>query len=221
MKRSIIYAVAAALMLAGCTTTNPYTGETQTSRTAMGAGLGALAGAAIGALTNTSHGNQAAKNALIGAGIGALAGGAVGNYMDRQQAELAQQLRGTGVSVTRYGDQIILNMPSDITFPLDSADVKPAFYQVLHSVALVLKHYDKTVVNVDGYTDTTGSASHNMGLSQQRANNVASYLIGQGLNPQRFVVRGWGETNLKVPTPDNTPNPANRRVTITLSPLTA
>lgn len=221
MKRSIVLAVAAALMLAGCTTTNPYTGETQTSNTAMGAGLGALAGAAIGALTNTSHGNQAAKNALIGAGIGALAGGAVGNYMDRQQAELAQELRGTGVSVTRVGNQIVLNMPSDITFALNSADVKSQFYPVLRSVALVLKHYDKTIVNVDGYTDTSGTAQYNMTLSQQRANNVASYLISQGLNPQRFIVRGWGETNLKVPTPDGVPNAANRRVTITLSPLTA
>jgi outer membrane protein OmpA-like peptidoglycan-associated protein len=222
MKKLMIYGLASAIALAGCTTTNPYTGEQQTSKTTWGAGIGALSGAAIGALTNTNSGKQAARNALIGAGIGALAGGAVGNYMDQQDAELRQQLQATGVSVTRGpGNEIILNMPSDITFDLDKADVKAAFYPVLNSVAKVLKHYDKTIVSVDGYTDTSGTVEHNMALSQQRAQSVASYLMGQGVRPERFSVRGWGETNLAVPTGDGVKNPANRRVTITLTPLTA
>jgi len=222
MKKLMIIGLVSAMFVAGCQTTNPYTGEQQTSKTTWGAGIGALSGAAIGALTNTNSGKQAARNALIGAGIGALAGGAVGNYMDQQDAELRQQLQATGVSVTRGpNNEIILNMPSDITFDLNSADVKAAFYPVLNSVAKVLKHYEQTIVSVDGYTDTSGSADYNMQLSQQRAQSVAGYLQGQGVQPQRFAVRGWGETNLKVPTPDNTKNAENRRVTITLTPLTS
>jgi len=222
MKKLMIYSLASAIALAGCQTTNPYTGEQQTSKATWGAGIGALTGAAIGALTNTNSGKQAARNAMIGAGIGALAGGGIGAYMDNQDAELRAQLQSTGVSVTRGPNgEIILNMPSDITFDLDRADVQASFYPVLNSVAKVLKHYDKTIVSVDGYTDTSGSAEHNMTLSQERAQSVAGYLQGQGVQPQRFAVRGWGETNLKVPTADGVKNAANRRVTITLTPLTA
>lgn len=220
MKKLTMLAGAAALMLAGCQTTDPYTGQAKTSNATWGAVIGALGGAAVGALTNTSHGNEAAKNALIGAGIGALAGGAVGSYMDQQEAELRSKLQGTGVSVTRVGDQIILNMPSDITFDLDRPDLKSSFYPVLGSVATVIKHFNKTVVNVDGYTDTTGKADYNVNLSQQRANNVSQYLVNQGVMAQRLIVIGHGETDLKVPTGDGVANAANRRVEIHLSPLT-
>ena len=221
MKQLMIYGVCSALLLAGCQTTNPYTGQQQTSKATWGAAIGALGGAAVGALTNTNSGKQAARNAMIGAGIGALAGGGVGAYMDQQDAQLRQELAATGVSVTRVGNDIILNMPSDITFDLDRPEVKAGFYPVLGSVAKVLKHYEKTIVNVDGYTDTTGTPDHNMVLSQQRAQSVASYLASQGVQPQRLVTSGWGETHLKVPTGDGVKNPENRRVTITLSPLTA
>ena len=220
MKKFMLLSAAAGLALVGCQTADPYTGQPKTSNATWGAVIGALGGAAAGALTNTSHGNQAAKNALIGAGIGALAGGAVGSYMDQQEAELRQKLAGTGVSVTRNGDQIILNMPSDITYDLNRADVKAGFYPVLGSVAAVIKHFNKTVVNVDGYTDTSGSSDHNMSLSQERANSVGSYLISQGVMAQRLVVSGHGETSLKVSTADNVQNAANRRVEIHLSPLT-
>jgi outer membrane protein OmpA-like peptidoglycan-associated protein len=221
MKNLVVYSVCSALLLAGCQTTNPYTGEQQTSKSTWGAAGGALAGAAIGALTNTNSGKQAARNAMIGAGIGALAGGAVGGYMDQQEAELRQRLQNSGVSVTRQGDNIILNMPSDITFALSSADLNSSFYETLSSVALVLKHYNKTVVNVEGFTDTSGSNEFNMNLSQQRAQSVATYLMQQGIAPQRMIVQGFGETRLKVQTADGVKNPANRRVEITLSPLTS
>src|SRR5262245_27022509 len=99
------------LLLTSCQTQNPYTGEQQTSKTAKGAGVGAVAGALIGALAGGSR-----KSALIGAGVGALAGGAVGSYMDAEEKKLRQQLSGTGVSVTRSGDNLILNMPGNVTF---------------------------------------------------------------------------------------------------------
>src|SRR5688572_8516944 len=140
-----------------CTTVNPYTRETQTSKAVKGAGIGAAAGAVAGLLTK----GDKLDNALIGAGIGAIAGGGVGYYMDVQEAKLRQQLQGTGVSVTRTGKNITLNMPGNITFASNSADLNQNFFAVLDSVGLVLKEYDKTVVEVAGHTDSTGTKQLN------------------------------------------------------------
>jgi outer membrane protein OmpA-like peptidoglycan-associated protein len=218
-RRLAAAALISAFALSACST-NPYTGERQMSNTGQGAAIGAAAGAAIGALTNTSDGSQAAKNAMIGAGIGALAGGGAGYYMDRQEKKLRQQLQGTGVSVTRVGDNIILNMPGNITFATNSSDINAGFYGTLNSVALVLKEYDQTVVEVTGHTDSVGSDEYNLGLSQRRANSVATYLIGQGLIPQRFVVQGMGESQPIASNNTAEGRAANRRVEIKLSPLT-
>jgi outer membrane protein OmpA-like peptidoglycan-associated protein len=216
MKKTVLVALAATMALAACTTTDPYTGEQKVSNTAGGAALGALAGAGVGLLA----GGDDRRNALIGAGIGALAGGAVGNIMDRNEAELRAQLQGTGVSVTRVGDRIVLNMPSDITFATDQDSVKPQFYPVLNSVGLVLKKFNQTIVDVYGHTDSTGDDTYNYNLSQRRALAVADYLSGQGVDSRRFAVNGFGETR---PVADNG-SPAgraqNRRVEIQLSPLT-
>ena len=216
MKKTVLVALAATLAVTACTTTDPYTGEQKVSNTAGGAALGALAGAGVGLLA----GGDDRRNALIGAGIGALAGGAIGNVMDRNEAELRAQLQGTGVSVTRVGDRIVLNMPSDITFATDQDSVKPQFYPVLNSVGLVLKKFNQTIVDVYGHTDSTGDDSYNYNLSQRRALAVANYLSGQGVDSRRFAVTGFGETR---PVADNG-SPAgraqNRRVEIQLSPLT-
>ena len=209
-----------ALSVAGCYTYDPYTGEKKVSDTTKGAGIGAAAGAVVGLLTG---GDAAAhrKNALIAAGVGALAGGAIGNYMDRQEANLRHDLAGTGVSVTRMGDNITLNMPGNITFKSDSAELDPSFFKVLNSVNVVVKKYNKTVVEVAGHTDSTGAADYNQKLSERRANSVAQYLESQGLANNRVVTVGAGESR---PVADNaTPEgrQANRRVELTLTPLTA
>lgn len=220
LARKVGVVLLASVLALGACTTNPYTGERQPSKAAKGAGIGALAGAAIGALTNTSSGKEAATNAMIGAGIGALVGGGVGYYMDQQEKKLRQQLQGTGVSVTRVGDNIILNMPGNITFGTNLYDVNASFYPTLNSVGLVLKEYDKTIVNVMGHTDSTGSDQYNLELSQKRAGSVAQYLIAQGLLAQRFVVQGFGESR-PIATNDTPEGRAlNRRVEIQLSPLT-
>jgi outer membrane protein OmpA-like peptidoglycan-associated protein len=208
------------LNLAGCYTYDPYTGQRKVSDTTKGAGIGAAAGAVVGLLTG---GDAAAhrKNALIAAGVGALAGGAIGNYMDRQEANLRHDLQGTSVSVTRMGDNITLNMPGNITFKTDSAELDPAFYKVLNSVGIVVKKYNKTVVEVAGHTDSTGSVEYNQKLSERRANSVAQYLESQGLASNRVVTVGAGETR---PVADNsTPEgrQSNRRVELTLTPLTS
>jgi outer membrane protein OmpA-like peptidoglycan-associated protein len=157
---------------------------------------------------------------LIGAGIGALAGGAVGSVMDRNESELRAQLQGTGVSVTRVGNQIVLNMPSDITFNVDQDAVKADFYPVLNSVALVLKKYKSTLVDVYGHTDSTGSEQHNFDLSQRRAISVANYLGSQGVDSRRFAVTGFGETRPIASNDTKEGRAKNRRVEIQLSPLT-
>lgn len=214
MMKQIIGATVAGALLASCTT-DPYTGQPKMSNTVGGAALGAAAGAGLGLLA----GGDDRRNALIGAGIGALAGGAVGNYMDRQEAELRAQLQGTGVSVTRTGDRIILNMPSNITFDTDQAAIQSSFYPTLNSVALVLKKYNQSLVNVFGHTDSTGSDTYNYDLSTRRAQSVANYLTAQGINPQRFYIQGFGESR---PIADNSTEAgraANRRVEIEIAPL--
>ncbi len=172
--------------LSACTTTDPYTGEQKMSNTAggaaIGAGIGALGGLVIG-------GGNKGRNALIGAGIGALAGGAIGSYMDNQEAELRAQLQGTGVSVTRVGDRIILNMPSNITFATDQDQVIPPFYRTLDSVALVLNKFNKTLVDVNGHTDSTGSVQHNQDLSMRRASRLP--IIWQAAMSISAACRRW------------------------------
>jgi len=200
-------------------TTDPYTREKQTSRTVWGSVIGGAAGAAAGAATGRDSESRR-KRALIGLGIGALAGGAAGAYMDRQEALLRQRLEATGVSVTRVNDRIILNMPSNITFETDSAELKPQFYDVLNSVSQVLEEYDKTLVNVVGHTDSTGAASYNKTLSEKRARNVAQYLIAQGVNPTRVAADGMGEEQPVASNQTPEGRQANRRVEITLAPLT-
>jgi len=222
MNRNFVCAVLAGVVfstLSGCMTYDPYTGEKKVSDTTKGAGIGAAVGAVAGLLTG---GNAAAhrKNALIGAGIGALAGGAVGNYMDRQEAKLRHELACTGVSVTRMGDNITLNMPGNITFASGSAELNPSFYNVLNSVNIVLKEYEKTVVEVAGHTDSTGAAEYNQKLSESRANSVAQYLEGQGLRSDRVITVGAGETHPVATNDTQEGRAANRRVELTLTPLT-
>lgn len=212
--------VGAAVIVSACETIDPYTGETKMSNTTKGALIGAAAGAVAG-LISGDDAVERRQHAMIGAGVGALAGGAIGNYMDRQEAKLRAELQGSGVSVTRVGDNITLNMPGNITFAHDSSDLNAAFFNVLNSVSKVMNEFDKTVVEVAGHTDSTGSESYNQALSERRANSVAQYLKGQGVNSQRLITVGAGETR---PVADNsTPEgrQANRRVEITMVPLTA
>lgn len=204
---------------AGCTTINPYTRETQTSNAAKGAAIGAAVGAVAGVLTGDNS-RERRKRALIGAGVGGIAGGGVGYYMDVQEAKLRQQLEGTGVSVTRNGNEIVLNMPGNVTFATNSADLNSQFFGTLDSVALVLKEYDKTVVDISGHTDNTGGLEYNQQLSERRAGTVANYLTGRGIAGDRVIRQGfgWSRPIASNDTPEG--RQANRRVEIVLSPIT-
>ncbi len=215
----LILVTASAALLAGCAT-DPYTGEQKISNTAIGAGTGALLGTAAGLVIGKTTNASSRKSMLIGAGIGAIAGGGVGLYMDNQEAKLRERLEGTGVSVTRAGDRIILNMPSSITFDTDRAEVKPQFYDVLNSVAIVLAEFNKTLVDVTGHTDSDGAEDYNFDLSERRAGAVAQYVVSQGNNPQRFQVLGLGESQPVATNASTGGKSQNRRVEIEIVPLT-
>jgi outer membrane protein OmpA-like peptidoglycan-associated protein len=217
--KTFLVTVSLTVILGGCETLDPYTQESKTSSATKGAVIGAIAGAVVG-LASGDDAVERRQRALIGAGVGALAGGAIGNYMDRQEAELRAELQGTGVSVTRIGDNITLNMPGHVTFATDSSDLSPAFFDVLTSVSKVLVEFDQTVVEVAGHTDSTGSDGYNQALSERRSSSVSQYLKSQGISSQRLISIGLGES---MPVADNATNSgrqANRRVEITMVPVT-
>jgi len=201
-------------MVSGCTTVNPYTGQTEVSKIAVGTGIGAVGGALAGQLLGGST-----ESTLIGAGIGAAIGGVTGNYMDRQDSELRAQLQGTGVQVVRVGKDIRLIMPGDITFENDRSDIRSGFYNTLNSVAIVLNKFNKSTVKVAGYASSTGEAMHNQELSEQRARSVADYLIAQRVDANRLMSVGYGA---RFPVASNATRDGqarNRRVEITIHSL--
>ena len=210
-------ALAVGLCFLTACVTDPYTGERKLSKAATGAMIGGATGAAIGAATGGDRG----KRAAIGAAAGVVAGGAVGAYMDHQESKLREQLQGTGVSVTRAGDDLILNMPGNITFEVNQADIRSGFYDVLNSVVLVVQEFDKTIIEISGYTDSTGADSYNQELSERRAGSVGSYFTSQGVVSGRVVTKGFGE---RYPIADNDTaagRESNRRVELRLVPITS
>ncbi|WP_404464634.1 OmpA family protein [Vreelandella aquamarina] len=209
--------LAAAILLAGCATSDPYGGQTQRSSTAMGTGIGAAIGAAAGALSGDGSTSRRDR-ALIGAAVGAAAGAGVGVYMDRQEQQLRDNLQGSRIEIDRRGDDIVLNMPSSVTFGFDSAELTGDARSALNEVASVLTQYTDTRINIAGHTDSTGDASYNQRLSERRAQSVGSYLSQNGVSSMRLNTMGYG-ANQPVASNDNEQGRAkNRRVEITLTP---
>lgn len=208
-------AIGLAIVLGGCSI-DPYSGEQKTSNTAKGAGMGALTGAVLGAAVSSDGDRE--KGIITGAVVGAAAGGGAGYYMDRQEALLRQRLEGSGVRVQRVGDQIKLIMPGNITFDTSSDQIRPGFTGVLDSVSLVLTEFDKTAIEIKGYTDATGSFEYNQQLSERRAQSVGNYLISHQVAAGRLRTTGYGP---RYPVASNdTPEGRlqNRRVEINLVP---
>lgn len=172
-------------VLAACTTINPYTGQTQTSRAAT---YGAIGGVVCG-LIGAGESSTRARNAALGCGA---IGAGIGAYMDAQEAELRQQLEGTGVQVQRNGDQLDLIMPGNITFNTNEFSIRQDFYPVLDSVAEVLYKFVDTRLMVTGHTDSTGARDYNYNLSNRRASSVANYLATRGVDQNRLITQGMG-----------------------------
>jgi outer membrane protein OmpA-like peptidoglycan-associated protein len=207
------------ITLSACTVLDPYTREEEPAKAQRQAVIGAAVGGAVGLITGDSS-MERKKRALIGAGLGALAGASVGTYMDRQEAKLRAELERTGVSVTRDGDNITLNMPGNITFATNSADLNAGFFDVLNSVGLVVNEFDQTVIEVAGHTDNTGSDEYNQQLSQRRASAVATYLGTRNVRSDRIIPVGSGETHPVASNDTESGRQLNRRVELTLVPLT-
>ncbi|MGN6113348.1 MAG: OmpA family protein [Luteimonas sp.] len=216
---SALCATLATTLLASCAT---YTGQTSDPNDPNRTRTGALIGAGIGAVAGLLSGHDAVERrqrALVGAGVGGLAGGAIGAYQDRQEAALRDQLAGSGVDVVRQGDNITLNMPGNITFAFDSANLQPQFQPVLDNVAQTLNQYNQTVIEVAGHTDSVGTDAYNQQLSVQRANSVAGYLSSRGVSMQRMIVTGAGKTRPIASNDTEAGRAANRRVEITIVPM--
>ena len=212
--------VAALLGTTACTTMDPYSSTPTRNNTGTGVLAGALGGAVLGYLTNTSDGEQGRRNALIGAGVGALAGGAVGNYMDRQQRAMEAELSGTGVGVARQGDNLVLRMPSDVTFAVNPSNIEPRCDAPRADVANVLRQYDQSMVDIIGHTDSSGGDVINQPLSERRAVSVADALIRNGVQRERLYVAG---NSARTPVASNaTPEgrAQNRRVEVLIRPFT-
>ena len=218
LKLALLGATLAAFT-AGCAS---YTGQTNDPNDPNRTKRGALIGAGIGAVAGLLSGDDAVERrqrAMVGAGIGALAGGGIGAYQDRQEAELRRQTAGTGIDVSRDGDVIKLNLPDGVTFDFAKYDLKPQFYPALNTVAATLKEYNQTIVEVSGHTDSIGSDAANQTLSERRANAVAGYLMGQGVQRERFEIVGMGERYPVASNDTDSGRALNRRVEIRLLPL--
>lgn len=218
MKRLTGILLATALTT-GCAI-DPYTGEEKVSNTAWGTGIGAGAGAATGAAIGAiaGGGKGAALGAAIGAGVGATGGAGVGYYMDTQEKKLRLRLESTGVRVQRTGDNLQLIMPGNITFATDSDRLNRHFIPVLDSVAVILKEFKDTNIDVAGFTDSTGSAQYNQELSERRAASVANYLISAGVGHSRIQSRGFSERYPVASNNSAAGREQNRRVEINIRP---
>jgi outer membrane protein OmpA-like peptidoglycan-associated protein len=220
LSRGFAFVVGLVVAISACTTLDPYTREEKTAKAQRQAVIGAAAGAVAGLITGDSS-LERKKRALVGAGLGALAGAGVGTYMDRQEAKLRAELEKTGVSVTRIGNNITLNMPGNITFATNSADLNAGFFQVLNSVGLVVNEFNQTVIEVAGHTDNTGGDQYNQQLSERRASAVAAYLGTRSVRSDRIITVGMGEARPVATNDTEAGRQSNRRVELTLVPLTA
>jgi outer membrane protein OmpA-like peptidoglycan-associated protein len=210
-------AAIASLMLTAACTTDPETGQRTVSKAAIGGIGGALGGYLLGDLVGGRH-DRTEK--ILGAGIGAVAGAGIGNYMDEQERKLRSQTAGSGMEVERDGDNLLLRMPSGITFAYDKSDVMPQFQPTLNEVASILAEYPKTYIDVYGHTDSDGSDDYNQALSERRAQSVASYLNSHGVQSARIATRGYGETQPIASNATEAGKAANRRVEIKVVPVT-
>lgn len=162
------------------------------NRTAKGAAIGAGAGGAAGGLIGHAAGNTVA-GVLIGAAVGGAAGALIGNYMDKQAAEIERDIEGARVE--RVGEGIKITFDSGILFDVNKANLKNNSKTELTNLGTILNKYDDTNILLAGHTDATGSEQYNLELSRRRAQSVSDYLTVQNINPERFTVQGYGESD--------------------------
>lgn len=211
--RNTLIATSVLLIAAtGCATDDPN------RRAKQGAAIGAIAGAVIG------HQIHHDRGSVLGGAIGAITGAAVGNYQDEQQRELeaalAQERQNRQIEIQRLQDETLrVSLSSEASFDFDQSSLKPAFYPALNKLSTLLEKYDRTLLHVIGHTDSTGSDTYNLGLSNERARSVALYLESRGVAMQRISTEGRGETEPRFDNDTAEHRALNRRVEIYIKPI--
>jgi len=204
-KPLFVLPLVAVLSLTACADTGP--------RQTYGAAGGALAGGLLGGLFGRNAGAAAA-----GAVAGGIVGGAIGQRLDMQAGELKAAFGDDRIGVVNTGSELIVTMPQDILFASDSATLNGAIQSDLAVLATHLNKYPGSEVRVEGHTDNTGSATHNLRLSQDRAAAVANVLIGGGVLPGRVTPIGLGEDEPVASNLTADGRAQNRRVEIIIIP---
>lgn len=204
-RKSTLLLAAGAFALSACTV------PVDRQNTATGAAAGAAIGGLIGATNNT-------QSALIGAALGAGVGAIIGDRLDAQEAALRESLNSDQIMIENTGRELIVTMPQDILFDVDSADLQPTLRSDLGALAGNLNEYPDTQVRVIGHTDNTGAASYNLALSKKRAASVAGVLSQNGVDSGRVLALGAGEDEPVASNLDETGRAQNRRVEIVISP---
>ncbi len=214
LMKSVVAAAVAGIILSGCQTYDPYTGEKKVSKATTFGAIGAVVCGAIGSRKSSKR----ARNAAVGCG---LLGMGIGAYMDAQEKKLRDELAGSGVQVAREGDNIRLIMPSNITFDVNQSSVRAGFYGTLDSVAKVLAEFDESILQVAGHTDSTGNDNYNYELSVKRASSVADYLASREVERKRLKVIGYGESRPIASNDSKAGQAQNRRVELLIEPQAA
>lgn len=210
MHKLTIGTIAAALVISGCANMSP----TQRG-TATGAGVGAGVGAVIGAATGGGGGRRTAAGAALGGITGAVAGNIWSTRMENQKRAMEQATQGTGIQVSQTADnRLKLDIPSDISFDTNRADIKPNFRPILDKFAASLVENPSTFVTIVGHTDNTGSDSINDPLSVERAARTRDYLVTRGVAAARFTVEGRGSHEPIASNNSEAGRAKNRRVEI-------
>jgi outer membrane protein OmpA-like peptidoglycan-associated protein len=206
VKRVIAHILIASILItaAGCA------GQ---SRTKKGAAIGAAAGAVTGAVIGKASGNTVV-GAIVGAAVGGAAGAYIGRYMDKQAAEIEKDIEGARVE--RVGEGIRITFASGILFDVDKAALQPAAQTNLNKLAVILNKYSDTNILIEWHTDATGSDEHNLELSRVRAQSVANYLASDDVDPTRFSLMGYGESQPVATNDTAEGRQANRRVEVAI-----
>ena len=192
------------------------------NNTQKGAIYGGLGGAAAGAIVGQAIGHDTKSTvtgAAIGAAIGSASGAGIGYYMDKQEEALRNAMAASdAASIRRSGNVLEVSYKSDLLFDINSAAVHPGAYDDLDRLARVLVQYPDTIIQVAGHTDSTGSESYTLSLSQRRAETVRQLLIQRGVAPSRIIAIGYGETMPRASNSTASGRQMNRRVEIRIQP---
>lgn len=212
MKKIVLVSLVAAA-LSGCAADDPN------QKTKTGAAIGAAAGALLGYAVDDGAGGV-----LAGAAVGALAGGGVGHYMDKQQQEmeaaLADERARNELKIQQLENETLkIDIASEVSFDFDSASLKSAFTPTLNKVADILQRYPNTIIHVVGHTDSVGSESYNMKLSERRAQSVVDYLSSRGVSSSRLYAIGKGESEPRATNDNEAGRQLNRRVELFVKPV--